>query len=493
MLAYGEGHKTILRGDMIMKTVVGLFDSYAQAERAEQDLENAGISRDDISLIASNENQQFGPNPATTTTGDMGRAAGTGASWGAGIGGVLGLLAGAGLFAIPGVGWVAGAGWLAGLIGGAVVGGIAGGLIGALTQVGVPQEDAAYYSEGVRRGGVLLTVRAQDDAANRVAQIMNDDGAINIDERAAQWRQEGFLPSPATPMSTAANTAATATQATAANWQQNRAQTAPPANTQNLNAQGETVLPVVEEELAVGKRQVERGGVRVYTHVTEQPVQEQVTLHEEHVNVERRPADRPVSDADMAAFKEGTIEVTEMAEEPIVQKQARVVEEVVVNKEATDRTQTIQDTVRRTDVEVEQLAGSEHVSRNTMTFNDFADDFRNNWQTNYASQGGTYEQYEPAYRYGYDLANNPQYRGQNWTAIEPNIQRDWETRYPNTWNRMQNSVRYGWDKATGAERGGIKTGGYHTDDGTPDQRGIMEKIADTVSGDRIDDKTGKPV
>jgi uncharacterized protein (TIGR02271 family) len=482
-----------------MKTVVGLFDNYAQAERTVQDLENAGIPRDDISMVASNANQQFGPNPAqtTTTSNDMGQAAATDASWGAGIGGVLGLLAGAGLFAVPGVGWVAGAGWLAGLIGGAIIGGVAGGLIGALTHIGVPQEEAAYYSEGVRRGGVLLTVRAQDDAASRVAQIMNNDGAVNIDERAAQWRQEGFLPSPATPMNAAANTMAaapqTSTSAPAANWQQNTAQTAPAAPVQNLNAQGEAVLPVVEEELAVGKRQVERGGVRVYTHVTEQPVQEQVTLHEERVNVERRPVDRPVTDADMAAFKEGAIEVREMAEEPIVQKQARVVEEVVVNKEATDRTQTIQDTVRRTDVEVEQIPGGEHVSRNVETFDTYTNDFRNNWQTNYASQGGTYEQYEPAYRYGYDLANNPQYRGQNWTAIEPNIRRDWETRYPNTWDRMQNSVRYGWDKATGAERGGIKTGGYHTDDGTPDRRGIMEKVADTVTGNRVDDKTGKPV
>ena len=94
--------------------------------------------------------------------------------------------------------------------------------------------------------------------------------------------------------------------------------------------------------------------------------------------------------------------------------------------------------------------------------------------------------------YGYDLANNPAYRGRNWSDIEANIQQDWNTRYPNTWDRMKNSVRYAWDKATGAERWGIQTGGRAWD-GTPDTRGIMEKTADALTGDKIDDKTGKPV
>jgi hypothetical protein len=88
--------------------------------------------------------------------------------------------------------------------------------------------------------------------------------------------------------------------------------------------------------------------------VTEKPVEEQVHLREEHVTVERRPADRPASGADQAAFREGVIDITETVEEPVVAKQARVVEEVVVHKEATDHVETIRDTVRRTDVEVEQ-------------------------------------------------------------------------------------------------------------------------------------------
>jgi len=125
----------------------------------------------------------------------------------------------------------------------------------------------------------------------------------------------------------------------------------------------EAVLPVIEEELQVGKREVETGGVRVTNRVTETPVEGQVSLREEHVNVERRPVNRPVSDADAVAFREGTIEVSEKAEHAVIGKQARVVEEVVIDKQATERTQTVRDTVKRTDVEVEDLTRQD-VTRN---------------------------------------------------------------------------------------------------------------------------------
>ena len=121
-------------------------------------------------------------------------------------------------------------------------------------------------------------------------------------------------------------------------------------------------MPVVEEELRVGKREVERGGVRVESRVEERPVEKEVRLQEEHVRVERRPVDRPVGDAE-GLFKEGTIEVTERAEVPVVAKEARVVEEVVVNKEVGERTETVRDTVRRTDVNVEEVEGTTETGR----------------------------------------------------------------------------------------------------------------------------------
>lgn len=396
-----------------MKTIVGLFDDMAEAKKAAHDLEAAGVAHSDISFVANNEGERHVANTTAPTV--SGHAIGHDAVIGAEIGGVAGLLLGLTAFAIPGLGWIAGAGWLMGMIYGAGTGAVVGGLVGALTHIGVPAEDAAHYNEGVRRGGTLLAVKAEDSLAATVAQILGAVGAVNIDERAAQYKQEGFLPTPNTPTP---NTPAAPRPVVPAAPAFTPAPTAQPAT---IAKAGETVLPVVEEELRVGKREVERGGVRVYSHVTETPVEEKVQLQEEHVNVERHAVDRPVTSADSAAFKNENFELRETAEEAVISKQARVVEEVIVGKTATDRTETVRDTVRRTDVEVEQIPGqafttgtSDHVARNA-------------------------------------------------AAALPG-----------------NGVP------------GIQTGG-HDIDGSPDTRGITEKVADAVTGNRIDDKTGKPV
>ena len=181
-----------------MKTVVGLFDTYPHAENAARDLQSAGVPRDDISLVASNETEQYAKNPmntnvSTDTSGGMAGAAVADAGVGAGIGGALGLLAGASLFIIPGLGWLAGAGWLAGMLGGAAVGGTIGGIVGVLTHIGIPEVDAGHYNEGIRRGGVLVAVRADESQSSHIASVLSSAGAINIDERVSQWRQDGYM------------------------------------------------------------------------------------------------------------------------------------------------------------------------------------------------------------------------------------------------------------------------------------------------------------
>jgi uncharacterized protein (TIGR02271 family) len=114
-------------------------------------------------------------------------------------------------------------------------------------------------------------------------------------------------------------------------------------------------IPVIEEELQVGKREVETGGVRVQSRITEKPVEEHVTLREEHVKVERHPVNREVSSSDLANFKEGEIDITTRSEEAVVAKQARVVEEVEIGKQVTEHQETVRDTVRHTDVDVEEI------------------------------------------------------------------------------------------------------------------------------------------
>ena len=134
------------------------------------------------------------------------------------------------------------------------------------------------------------------------------------------------------------------------------------ARTTSAPTSSEAKIPVVEEELRVGKREVEGGGVRVNTRVEEVPVNEQVTVREETVDVHRRPVNRDVTDADLANLQQGSFEVRERDEEVVVDKQARVVEEVHIKKNVEDRTETVQDTVRRTDVDVEQVGGHTHTT-----------------------------------------------------------------------------------------------------------------------------------
>jgi uncharacterized protein (TIGR02271 family) len=123
-------------------------------------------------------------------------------------------------------------------------------------------------------------------------------------------------------------------------------------------------IPVIEEELQVGKKEVETGGVRLRSRIVERPVEESIRLREEHVNIERTPVDRPATAADFDGL-EGTVELTEHAERAVVAKEARVVEEVSLDKEVTERNETISDTVRRTEVDAEEIPGTEKTYRDT--------------------------------------------------------------------------------------------------------------------------------
>jgi uncharacterized protein (TIGR02271 family) len=203
---------------------------------------------------------------------------------------------------------------------------------------------------------------------------------------------------------------------------------------------------VVEEELKVAKREVQTGGVRVNARTEQRPVEEQVDLREERVNVERRPVDRPATAADFnQAFTEGTIEVTERAEEAVVQKEARVVEEVVVNKEATERAETVHDTVRRTEVDIQPVeVGSGSAAAGD--FDNFESEFRTDYRTSHRGSDYGYEQAKPAYRYGYELAGDRGRDGE-WTSVESDARRRWEERNPGTWDKFKDAARYAYDRA----------------------------------------------
>jgi uncharacterized protein (TIGR02271 family) len=181
------------------------------------------------------------------------------------------------------------------------------GMVGALVRMGVPRNDAKSYVDGVRRGGTLEAIALDDEKEAQALEIMR--------------RRTGF--------------GARRTSA----------------------AETDIVIPVVEEELSVGKREIDAGGVRVSTHVSARPVSKTVTVIEERINVERRVVDRPIAEARDEAFRDRSLELKASAEEPIVTKRAHVVEEIRIHRDRTERVETIRDTLRHTEVELAELPG----------------------------------------------------------------------------------------------------------------------------------------
>ena len=174
------------------QTVSALYDSYEAAISAVNALESAGIPAADVSMVSNNVDNRY----AKDRPNNAGEDAGKGAGIGAVVGGVGGLLTGLGLLAIPGVGPVVAAGWLVatavGAAGGAVVGGAAGGLVGSLTGAGVPERDAHFYAEGVRRGGSLVTARVDDARAPAAREILLRFQAVDPATRSEVYRESGW-------------------------------------------------------------------------------------------------------------------------------------------------------------------------------------------------------------------------------------------------------------------------------------------------------------
>jgi uncharacterized protein (TIGR02271 family) len=426
-------------------TLVAVFDNRADAQSAMNELLSSGYSSQEVRL--SEEAGAMGGASATSPTSTMGTTSTTGAT-------------------------------------GSTDEGFGSGIKHFFADLFGSDHDEPQrkYSEAVNRGSHVLTVTtATLPEVERAADLIERFGPVDIDEKASQWGGASTTGATgATGASSGAMAAGSmsggamgsgsgAQQAALLTPQSQPGSTASQqgsamGGSQQLATGENTAIPIIEEQLQVGKREVQRGGVRVYQRMVETPVTETVNLREEHVNVERRPVDQPVNPAELAAFQEKSIELRETGEEVVVQKTARVVEEVVIGKEVTQTQQQVNDTVRRTEVEVEQLGGTTGsttgsstgtTTGSTMgstTGTGTSDDdtyYRNHFNTNLASSGGKYEEYAPAYGYGSTMAGNDQYRGRSWDDAEPSLRSDWESRNQgsgSTWEKMKASVRHGWDK-----------------------------------------------
>ena len=204
---------------------------------------------------------------------------------------------------------------------------------------GEPDTDAEVYNRSLQSGSTVVTVKSDERQVAQVTGILEQHNPVDIDERAAGYGLS--------------QTITTTTQAPLA--QAPLAQATPNKIGTAASTEGGTIQ-LAEEQLSVGKRAVNRGTTRIRRFVVETPVEEQVSLRDETIRVERR-AVTGGSAAAGADFTEKTVEMTETDEEAVVAKTARVIEEVVVSKDVTERVETIKDTVRRDEVEIEKIPG----------------------------------------------------------------------------------------------------------------------------------------
>ena len=187
----------------------------------------------------------------------------------------------------------------------------------AIADMNLSRDETEYYTGEISRGASAVTAATNPDRAERAVRIMNTHKAKAAGRAGAEGERQ-------------------------------------------MRAEREMAFPVIEEELQIGKRMVEHGGVHIHSHVTERPVEQRVNLREERIKVEHRRVDRIASEEDMSMLREGReVDLTEMSEEAVIAKEPHVVEEVIVSKEIVDHPETIRDTVRRTDVEIERLTGVE--------------------------------------------------------------------------------------------------------------------------------------
>ncbi len=289
---------------MSEETIVAVYDTAAHAQAAATDLRSLGVPESAISLHGGSSTTASSTTTATGTTATGTTATGTGRE--------------------PGF-------WSS--------------LFG-----GEPEYDSTVYDRSMASGSTVLTVKTPGEHVTRVMEILEGHHPIDIDERAAGY---GLTQSATTGVTTGAM-ASTATTAPLMDTG---------VNTAN-RATGDSIQ-LAEESLTIGKRVVNSGGTRIRRYVVERPVEEQVTLHDEKVTLERRPVTdgRPATDS----FSERTIEMTASAEEAVVAKTARVVEEVGLRKEAVERVETVRDTVRKEEVDVEQIPGTMTTGTTTTT------------------------------------------------------------------------------------------------------------------------------
>ncbi|MCB0016609.1 MAG: hypothetical protein KDE09_02405 [Anaerolineales bacterium] len=386
-----------------MKTVVGLFDELSEARILVEDLANSGFDRDDISLVARDLDGTYATELETSReTAVIAEGATTGAVTGGVVGSIGGVLLGLGALAIPGVGPVIAAGPIVAGITGAVAGAVAGGLIGGLIAWGIPEEEAGYYAEGVRRGGTLVALKVDEANVNKAVNIMERHDPVDISRRSAFWR--------------------------AAGWNGYDPEAAP------YDSEG------YRQEL-VRYRDFDDDGYNQYRDAFQRHYQR--TFANKGYGFERyEPGyrygyklatdehyrDRSSWDELKDEARQGWEEFEETADYAWDEFKASVRHAWEAVKDAFDADDDYQN-------------GTEP-SLDTDTVRAF----RTHYDTYYLNSPYGFTIYRPAYAYGYTMANEYRDRNLTWDAAHPELRRRWEADNDGLWEDFKDSVEYGWNR-----------------------------------------------
>lgn len=362
------------------RTVVALYDTFEDANAAVRELVDNNFPRENISMMANDQSGEFSNQLNRSTTdpkleeevSNTAEGAGVGASIGATLGGIGGLLVGLGALTIPGIGPVIAAGplatALAGLAGagaGALAGGVTGGLIGALVDSGVPEETAQYYSEGVRRGGTLVSVNTDETLSGRAVNIMNRHNPIDINSRVNQWREQGW-----------------------------------------------TGFGSDEPMGGMTDDHERTGTVRGVVDTGVEPTEERYGTEQNIPTTGDR--DRTYGSAGVTGNPPSSTMTDPDYRDPGFGDRDRM--------------------------------GSDYTGSGYRDFSHYDTQFRSHFSAGMYGTTYDYDQFQPAYRYGYDLAVDPRYNNREWEDIEPEARRYWDEREPGAWERFKDSAREAWNR-----------------------------------------------
>jgi len=369
------------------ETVVRLYDDISDAYRVVDELVQAGYSRDDITLMAYDPEGEYADYVDVNydQAGDVGEEAAVGAGVGAVIGGLGGLLIGLGALTIPGLGPIIAAGPIAAALIGAGTGATVGGLVGALVETGVPEETAQYYAEGVRRGGTLVVVRATADLVSRTQEVMDQYGAVDIADRSASWRARG--------------------------WQGYNAE-ADPYTADQIEYETDyynTYDPTFRQHYQTNY------STSGYPYARYEPAYR----YGYDLAYDDRYMDRDWDEIEMDARGDWEREHPDSAWE------------------------NVKDAARNAWTEVQNTFNTDEEE----DFQTYDETFRTHYNDTYRTAGRDYTYYEPAYRYGYDLAYDERYMDRDWNEIEPETRREWEREHPGSlWDDVKDAVENAWNE-----------------------------------------------